>query len=248
MPDVSTAAPVSSNLQRVYERMARAAERSGRSPAEVTLVAVSKSFPVERILEAVEAGVTDFGENRVQEAAAKFASRGGPGSGEVSREGITLHMIGSLQRNKAHHAASLFDWVHSVDRPELAEALEKAAASEGPGGPPLPVLLQVNLTAEASKSGVPMNDLPRLAAALAGCVHLRAMGLMTIARQAAPEAELRGTFSALRRLLEDLRRTHPGEWRHLSMGMSDDFELAIEEGATMVRLGRAVFGTRTRKT
>jgi pyridoxal phosphate enzyme (YggS family) len=232
-------AAVSSNLQGIYERMARAAERSGRSPDDVTLVAVSKSFPVESILEAIEAGVTNFGENRVQEALAKFGS-----GGEVRREGITLHMIGSLQRNKAVQAASLFDWVHSVDRSDLAAALDRAAGSERPAGEPLPVLLQVNLTGEPSKSGVAPADLPQLADALVGCANLRGMGLMTIARMGAPEAELRATFIALRGLLEDLRRTHSGDWRHLSMGMSDDFELAIEEGATMVRLGRAIFGMR----
>jgi len=250
---------ISSNLRGIYERIARAAERSGRSPGDVTLITVSKSFPVERILEAIEAGVMHFGENRVQEAEAKFAphfERAGVGAAltghpephlldKVPREGITLHMIGSLQRNKANHAASLFDWVHSVDRPELAAALDRAAASERPDRVPLPVLLQVNLTGEATKSGVSPGDLPRLADALAGCAHLHGLGLMTIARMDAPETELRRTFSTLRRLLEDLRRTHPGEWRHLSMGMSDDFEVAIEEGATMVRLGRAVFGERT---
>ena len=237
---------ISSNLQSVNERIARAAERSGRSPGDVTLIAVSKSFPVERILEAIEAGVTHFGENRVQEAEAKFLKkwRGLVATRPVPREGITLHMIGSLQRNKANRAASLFDWVHSVDRPELLAALDRAAGSERPGGGPLPVLLQVNLTGEATKSGVLAGDLPRLADALAGCAHLRGMGLMTIARMGAPEAELRRTFGTLRRLLEDLRGTHAGEWRHLSMGMSDDFEVAVEEGATMVRLGRAVFGER----
>jgi PLP dependent protein len=250
---------ISSNLQSIHERIARAAERSGRSAGDVTLIAVSKSVPVQRIVEAIEAGITHFGENRVQEAEAKFATRferAGAGAaptghseppprGTVPRESISLHMIGGLQRNKAYRAASLFDWVHSVDRPELVAALDKAAGSERPGGAPLPVLLQVNLTGEATKSGVPAGDLPRLADALAGCTHLRGVGLMTIARMGAPEAELRRTFGTLRRLLEDLRRTHPGEWRHLSMGMSDDFEAAIEEGATMVRLGRAVFGERT---
>src|SRR5207249_12060201 len=135
-----------------------------------------------------------------------------------------------------------FDWVHSVDRPELAEALDKAVESEGLQDRLLPILLQMNLTEEPTKSGVYAADLPKLADSLANCAHLKAEGLMTIARLGASEGELHHTFSALRRLVEDLRRTHPGDWHHLSMGMSDDYEIAIEEGATIVRIGRAIFG------
>jgi PLP dependent protein len=235
---------IASNLRVVKEGMARATERSGRPANAVTLVAVTKLVPIERILEAVREGITDFGENRVQEAEAKFAAPGETASEKASREGIRLHMIGTLQRNKARHAASLFDWVHSVDRPELAEALDKAVESERPQDRPLPILLQVNLTEEPTKSGVSAADLPRLADALANCAHLKAEGLMTIARLGATEAELHRAFGTLRHLLDDLRRTHPGDWRHLSMGMSDDYEIAIEEGATMVRIGRAIFGER----
>jgi hypothetical protein len=226
--------------------MARAAERVGRRGADVTLVAVSKTQPLDRILQAVEAGVSVFGENRVQEAIAKFA---GPGGGEegslVPRRDISLHMIGTLQRNKARQAARHFDCIHSVDSLSLARVLDGAAGRER-GGALLPVLLEVNVTAEGSKSGVSVEELPRLAEVMEGCGNLRCTGLMTIARFGAREAELRETFARLRGLLEAMRVSYPGDWRHLSMGMSDDFEYAIEEGATMVRVGRAIFGERTR--
>ncbi len=231
--DVVTNTGIAANLERVSERIARAAERSGRTASDVTLVAVTKTVTPERIMEAIAAGITHLGENRVREAEARFAP-GGP----VPRAGMTLHMIGTLQRNKARRAAALFDWVHTVDRPELARAIHAAASAT------LPVLLEVNMTGEPSKSGVAPGDLSALADALAACAHLRPLGLMTIARLGAPEAELRRTFAGLRDLLERLRTDHPGEWRHLSMGMTDDYEIAIEEGATIVRLGRALFGER----
>jgi pyridoxal phosphate enzyme (YggS family) len=254
---------VAANLEVVRERIARAAARSGRAAQAVTLVAVTKSVPVSRIKEAQAAGVSHFGENRVQEAEAKYAVRppisgpepvgapaimsggpeGTPAGEQVARQGITLHMIGTLQSNKVRRAVALFDWVQSVDRVELVHALATAVERLRPGLP-LPVLLQVNVTGEPTKSGVAPAQLPALAGAVAACRSLQAMGLMTIARLGADEAELRRTFSTLRALLDNLRATYPGEWVHLSMGMSDDYELAIEEGATMVRLGRAIFGER----
>jgi pyridoxal phosphate enzyme (YggS family) len=234
---------IAENLDTIREKIERAAQRSGRPGSRVTLVAVSKGVPVPRIEEAIAAGETHLGENRVQDAFEKFALRGGPEEGKIAREGITLHMIGTLQSNKAKRAAALFDWVQSLDRVELAFDLEKAAQARN--GDPLPVLVEVNLTGELSKSGVSKEEVPRLLEALAGCPHLRGMGLMTIARQGADEQELRRTFSTLRTLLAGLRGNYPGDWHHLSMGMSDDYELAIEEGATMVRLGRAIFGERT---
>jgi pyridoxal phosphate enzyme (YggS family) len=151
-------------------------------------------------------------------------------------------MIGTLQRNKAREAVRFFDIVHSVDRPELAQALEHAL-SEEPTARKLPVLLQVNSTAEPTKSGVSPEALQDLAAALSRCPHLQPAGLMTIARLGADEVELRGTFSLMRRLLEGLQPSFP-TMQHLSMGMTDDYEIAIEEGATMVRIGRAIFGER----
>ena len=238
---------IADNVARVRERISRAAERAGRSNAAITLVAVTKTQPVDRILQAVEAGVTVFGENRVQEAIAKFVGRGADGKdrGLVPRKGISLHMIGTLQRNKARHAARHFDCIHSVDSVRLAQELDKASGHEQ-NGEPLPVLLEVNLTREPSKSGVSTGELPRLAGTLETCGSLRCVGLMTIARFGAEEKELRDTFVRLRILLDRMKGNYPGDWRHLSMGMSDDFEYAIEEGATMVRVGRAIFGERTR--
>ncbi|MEO5951107.1 MAG: YggS family pyridoxal phosphate-dependent enzyme [Chloroflexia bacterium] len=236
---------VARNLEEIRERMSRAAERSGRSLEDVTLVGVTKTLPIERIREAIEAGVTHLGENRVQEADSKFASAGGPDDvDKIGRDGITLHMIGGLQRNKARRAVELFDWVQSVDRVELAMSLDKAASEIGMSA--LPVLIEVNTTGEPAKSGVMPAELPRLADALGECKVLRGMGLMTVARINADETELRQTFGGLKRLLEGLKASHSGagEWKHLSMGMSDDYEIAIEEGSTMVRLGRAVFGER----
>ncbi len=238
---------ITDNVARVRERIARAAERAGRSGDDVTLVAVTKTQPVDRILQAVEAGVAVFGENRVQEAIAKFAGRAteAQDGNLVPRDGISLHMIGTLQRNKARHAARHFDCIHSVDSVELAHALDVAAGRER-GGEALPVLLEVNVTGEASKSGVSVEELPRLADETGNCGNLRCTGLMTIARFGAEEKELRETFARLRQLLEQMKQSYPGDWRHLSMGMSDDFEYAIEEGATLVRVGRAIFGERTR--
>ncbi|HEX9990396.1 MAG TPA: YggS family pyridoxal phosphate-dependent enzyme [Chloroflexia bacterium] len=234
------------NLETIRERIADAAEHSGRSPDAVTLIAVTKTMPTTPILAAIQAGVTHFGENRVQEAAAKYAPQRGTendGLDLVPRAGITLHMIGNLQRNKAHRAAAMFDWIQSVDRPELAETLDHACAEQR-HGEPLPVLIEVNLTGEPSKSGIAPEHLPRLADTITACPNLRPTGLMTIARMGAQEPELRRTFSHLRTLMENLKHTHPGDWTHLSMGMSDDYPQAIAEGATMIRLGRALFGAR----
>lgn len=236
---------VARNLEEIRERMSRAAERSGRRLEDVTLVGVTKTLPIERIRQAIEAGVTHLGENRVQEADSKFAMPGGPDDADkIGREGITLHMIGGLQRNKARRAVELFDWVQSVDRVELAVALDRAASEIG--AEKVPVLIEVNTTGEAAKSGVSPAELPRLADALGGCKMLRGMGLMTVARINADETELRQTFGALRKLLEGLKASHAGagDWKHLSMGMSDDYGIAIEDGSTMVRLGRALFGER----
>jgi pyridoxal phosphate enzyme (YggS family) len=240
---------ISANLEIVRERIALAAAQSGRSPGDVTLIAVTKTVQVGRIREAVEVGIQHFGENRVQEALAKFASQEGmspAGSGDkVAREGITLHMIGSLQRNKARDAASLFDVIHSVDRIELAEALENGLTRRAQAHEmALPVLIEVSVTGEASKSGISPNELPRMAETVVGCAHLRGVGLMTIARLGASEVGARHTFAQLRGLLESLQGTYPGDWTHLSMGMSDDYHYAIREGATMIRLGRAIFGPR----
>ncbi|MEO8285561.1 MAG: YggS family pyridoxal phosphate-dependent enzyme [Chloroflexota bacterium] len=240
---------IAGNLSSIREKIERAAERTGRSADDIILVAVSKTVPIAAIQSAISAGITHLGENRVQEAYEKFALPGDVAEGKIGRDGITLHMIGTLQRNKANRAAALFDYVQSVDRAELAWSLEKAAAVER-GGQPLPVLLEVNLTGEASKSGISPQDLPKLADVVSGCSHLSGMGLMTIARQDAGEKELRATFSTLRNFLDTLRAHYPSpnNWQHLSMGMSGDYELAIQEGATIIRLGRAIFGERSSVT
>lgn len=236
------------NLAVVRERIARAAEKSGREAQAVRLIAVTKTMPVERIREAIEAGLTEFGENRVQEAEMKFAMADTNASeaiddGKVVRRNITLHLIGSLQRNKARQAADLFDCIQSVDRVELVHALDKSYA-ERLGKQKLPVLIQVNLTREESKSGVSPANLPTLADSILVSDNLQGAGLMTIARLGADERELRHTFATLRFLLDDLRHSHSADWTELSMGMSDDYEVAIEEGATVIRLGRALFGAR----
>src|SRR5437667_6665339 len=140
---------IAENLNTVHEKIERAAQRSGRHGSTVTLAAVTKMVPVQRIEEAIAAGATHLGENRVQEAFEKFALRGGPDEGKIAREGITLHMIGTLQSNKAKRAAALFDWVQSLDRVDLVWDLEKAAQARN--GDPLPVLVEVNLTGEPSK-------------------------------------------------------------------------------------------------
>jgi pyridoxal phosphate enzyme (YggS family) len=231
------------NLRIVQERIARAAEESGRTADAVTLVAVTKTHPVAVIEAARAAGLVHLGENRVQEAEEKFAEPGGEVAGFVPRSGLILHLIGTLQRNKARRAATFFDRIDSVDRIDLVEALERHRAESG--APPLPVLIEVNVSGEASKSGVAPAELDRLAAAVRAAPHLAPRGLMTIAPFEATEPELRRVFARLRELRDGLAARDPqAGWTALSMGMSGDYEAAILEGATEVRLGTALFGPR----
>ncbi len=235
---------VAERLARVRERIAMAAARAGRSPDAITLVAVTKTHPPALIAEALAAGATDLGENRVQEAAAKIPALAGD-------RAPRWHLIGHLQRNKARLAAELFDLIHSVDSLRLAEALARHVAP----GRRLPVLLQVNVSGEATKEGFdlagglanrPALDalLPEVEAILA-LPSLEVRGLMTIAPISASPEDARPTFAALRELRDDLARRYPDAgWAELSMGMTDDFEAAIAEGATIVRVGRAIFGER----
>jgi PLP dependent protein len=216
---------VRANLERVRQRIAEAAERAGRRPDEVLLIGVSKTVDVERIRQGVEAGVSALGENRVQEAKAKIAALGRP---------VPWHLIGHLQTNKARDAVELFDVVHSLDRVELGRELDRRART---AGRVVDALVEVNVGAEASKSGVAPEGLGELLDAAAALAHVRVRGLMTIPPVADPEAT-RGFFRTLRKLAE----RHGLE--ELSMGMSADFEVAIEEGATMVRVGTAIFGPR----
>jgi pyridoxal phosphate enzyme (YggS family) len=217
-------------LERVRQRIDAAAHRAGRVPAAVRLIAVTKGVGVDRIADVISAGVTDVGENRVQEAAQKFE--------QLPRE-VIRHLIGHLQTNKARRAAELFDIVHSVDSERVVEALtQQRPATE----PSLALLIEVQLTGIAGRSGVSDEDVEPLARTIAGTAGVELVGLMTIAPPGeSPEAS-RPYFARLRAIRDRVQQSSGIELRELSMGMSDDFEVAIEEGATMVRIGRAIFG------
>jgi len=214
------------NLERVRAAIARACTRAGRSPDQVALIAVSKTVGVERIRRAIEAGVTALGENRVQEARDKIEALGRP---------VPWHLIGSLQTNKARDAVRLFDWIHSVDRLELARELDRRARAVGRT---VDVLVEVNVGEEPQKSGVGPDEVKPLLDASAGLSGIRIRGLMAIPPAAPDPEQSRPHFRRLR----ELRDAHGLE--HLSMGMSADFEVAVEEGATMVRVGTSIFGPR----
>lgn len=215
----------------VLARIAAAADSAGGDPATVRLLAVSKAKPAADIRTLAQAGQRAFGENYLQEAAAKMDA--------LADLALEWHFIGHLQSNKCGEVARRFDWVQSVDRPRLVALLSAARAP----GRPLNVLLQVNIDDEASKSGCAPADLPALAAAVASAPGLRLRGLMAIPAPAQDPARRRAAFADMRGLFEALRRDHP-DVDTLSMGMSEDFELAIAEGATMVRVGTALFGAR----
>ena len=214
---------IRANLERVRERIAQAARRAGRRPEEILLVAVSKTAPVERVRAAIDAGVPALGENRVQEAKEKIRQLAHP---------VPWHLIGQLQTNKARDAVALFDLIQSVDRVDLARELDRRA------GKPVDVLLEVNVGAEPSKGGFAPADLKPALEAIAELPRLRVRGLMTIPPAASDPEQARPSFRLLRELRDQTGLTE------LSMGMSADFEVAIEEGATMVRVGTAIFGAR----
>jgi hypothetical protein len=228
-------------LEAVRRRADAAAARAGRDPRSVRIVAVAKTFPAEAVIELACAGQDAFGENRVQEAEAKIpqvAARAG--------RALEWHLVGRLQRNKARRAAELFDVIHSLDRPELADALGRAADGRAV---PLRVLLQIDLDAEPQKGGIPPEQAAGLLAHVERRPGLAAIGLMALPRASADPERTRCAFARLRELLARLRRgaAHPERLRELSMGMSADFEVAIEEGATLVRIGTALFGARTER-
>jgi len=230
---------IADNLRSVRERAAAACERSGRSRDEVTVVGVSKTFPAALVAEACRAGLTDIGENRVQEAAAKIPAVEALGSSP------RWHLVGHLQTNKVKTALGLFDIIHSVDSVRLAELISRQAANRlarpaGPSRPagPVPILLEVNVTGEASKFGLRPEETGRALEGIARLPGLAMQGLMTVAPLVDDPEEVRPVFRELRRLRDALGL------RDLSMGMTDDFEVAIEEGATIVRIGRAIFGPR----
>jgi hypothetical protein len=223
----------------VRERIDAAAKRSGRAPESVRLVAVSKTMTAEAVAQAARAGLALFGENRVQEAAEKAARVAALVPGST----LSWHLVGHLQSNKAKAAVGLFDLVHSVDDAELARRLDRAAQATGKRQR---VLLQVNVAGEATKSGVALDDLRALADVVSGLTHLDLQGLMTIPPHDPDPEVSRRHFAALRELGGRLAAWTgaPGSAAELSMGMTEDFEVAIEEGATFVRVGRAIFGER----
>jgi pyridoxal phosphate enzyme (YggS family) len=231
---VTTASGFRDRIEEVRERIARAADRSGRSPGEVRLVAVAKTFPAGWVLEGVEAGLTDIGENRVQEAEPKIAA--------VGRGRVRWHLVGHLQRNKAARAAELFDRIHSVDGVDLARTLSRHASA---AGRILPVLVQVNVSGEASKSGVAPEGLESLVGGIADLPGLALDGLMCIGPIEARGDEARPWFARLRALRDRTEAALGRKLPELSMGMSGDFEAAVAEGSTMVRIGTALFGPRT---
>ncbi len=219
-------------IAHVNDTIAAACQRANRSPADVQLIAVTKTVPTDIIAQAYSAGLRVFGENRVQEAQPKI--------GALPAD-IEWHFIGHLQSNKARAAASLFDTIHSVDSVRLGKRLAARAAA----GQAIRMLLQVNLTGKASQSGFAPEEVGAAVAALAGEPGVALAGLMTIAPQVTDPEAARPWFRQLAALHRDLATAAAGHpWRHLSMGMTEDYPIAIEEGATLVRVGRALFGER----
>jgi pyridoxal phosphate enzyme (YggS family) len=219
-------------VQEVRERVARAVAAAGRSAHSVTLLAVGKAQPLALLRAAADAGLTDFGESYLNEALEKVAA--------LQDRALTWHYIGRLQANKTRPVAEAFAWVHAVDRLKVAERL---SAQRPYHAPPLNVCLQVNLAGEASKGGVPPAQLAPLAAAVAALPRLTLRGLMCLPPQETDPARQRHWFAQLRALKEELN-SRGARLDTLSMGMSDDFEAAIAEGATIVRLGTVLFGPR----
>jgi pyridoxal phosphate enzyme (YggS family) len=226
---------IADNLSSIQERIGTAALRAARNPAEIRLVAVSKTVSAENIQQAIAAGVTMLGENYVQEARNKIARIG---------KQVEWHFIGHLQSNKARYAVDLFSMIQSVDRLSLAEELDQAANKHGKI---VPILIQVNISGEESKSGINPQETLQLLKRIAGLQHLSIQGLMTMPPWFEDPEDARPYFIALRKLRDKLSREKlPGiALQELSMGMSGDFEVAIEEGATLVRIGTAIFGPRS---
>ncbi|HEX75810.1 MAG TPA: YggS family pyridoxal phosphate-dependent enzyme [Dehalococcoidia bacterium] len=219
---------IEANIQELQRRITQACERSHRLPSDITMVAVAKGFPASAVKAAFDCGVRDFGENRVQEAERKI------GQLPDLKADVTWHMVGHLQSNKAKAAVELFDIIHSVDSTRLAGILNRRAQGT------LPVLLEVNVSGEATKSGFAVEEVVEAVEEVRRLPNLELNGLMTIAPLAANPEEVRPVFRKLRELQYSLGL------EHLSMGMTDDFEVAIEEGATILRIGRAIFGNRRR--
>lgn len=228
---------LSERLANVRRRIEAAAVGCNRSPEEITLVAISKTQPTEVIRAAIELGLTDLGENRVQEAEGKI--------NELGRKAARWHLVGHLQANKARRAVELFDCIHSLDSASLAARLDRLCADQGRAE--LPVLIQIDLGGEETKTGIDPRKLPEMLDTLERCQRLRLIGLMTLPPYFENPDCARPYFKTLRELRDKLRlQGHFGESAgELSMGMSHDFEIAIEQGATIVRVGTAIFGERT---
>jgi hypothetical protein len=233
---VRDAAALRARLQSVRDRVVRAAERTGRDPAGVRLIAISKTFDADHVRAAAEAGQVDFGENKVQEALDKMDRT----------QGLALrwHLVGHLQSNKARKAGARFDVIHSVDGADLIRRLDDAAAGAGRA---LDALIQVDLASEPTKHGAMEAALPAIFEAARGARAVRAVGLMLLPPAVDDPDAARPYFRQLRQVRERLigRGVDPSMLRELSMGMSHDFEAAVEEGATMVRVGTAIFGSRS---
>ncbi len=239
---------IADNLGEIRDRMGEAAGRSGREADEITLVAVTKTFSAEVVLEAHEAGVRHFGENRAREGISKMTAV----APYVSDPRPVWHMIGHVQSRKARRVADHYDYVHSVDRLKIAQRLSDRAVDIGRQ---LPVLLECNISGEGSKYGFALEkwdedesrrqDFLAAVEEILSLPGLQVRGLMTMPPYVEDPEEVRPLFVSLRTLRDLLRERFPaGSWDELSMGMTDDFEVAIEEGATMVRIGRAIFGAR----
>ncbi len=224
---------IAENLDSVRKRIEAACERPGRNPAEIMLVAVTKTVLPEQMNEAIEAGVTQIGENRVREAWEKYPHV----------RPVTWHLVGHLQTNKVKRALQLFEWIHSVDSFHLAEKIEHESAKFERT---IPILLEVKTSPEPTKFGVPVGETLEFVKKISAFGHIQIEGLMTIAPFTDEEAPIRKSFKTLRELRDHIAKAKiPGvRMNHLSMGMSHDFEIAIEEGATIVRIGTAIFGPR----
>ncbi len=226
---------IAGNLEEIRRRIEAAARRAGRNPASVTLVGVSKTMPRERVREAIDAGLRDLGENRVQEAREKIPAL---------PDGVRWHLVGHLQANKANVAARLFQVIHSVDSVDLLDRIDRAANREGRT---IDLLVQVDLAGEATKTGVPEAGLDDIFRAAQDRRNVVMRGLMILPPYDPDAERSRGWFRRLRGIRDEAQQRHPAlRLDELSMGMSEDFEVAIEEGATLVRVGRALFGDRIR--
>ncbi|NLW34930.1 MAG: YggS family pyridoxal phosphate-dependent enzyme [Syntrophorhabdus aromaticivorans] len=221
---------IEDSIQKIRERIAGACARAGRTERDVRLVAVTKRVDAERIHRAVSLGIRDFGENYIQEAMKKIEGFGE----DVS---VSWHMIGHIQSNKLKYIPPLFSYIHSIDRWEILQGLERY-------GKPIKFLFELNLSGEASKHGTQEDNLRRMVEKVHTLKYMEPVGLMTMPPYVDNPEEVRGIFRSLREILERVNREFSLTMRELSMGMSSDFEVAIEEGATMVRIGTAIFGER----